>query len=89
MANPQDPTIYEVMIKYDSEKRIYKKLVLKDNTIVGMTFVYAIERAGIIFYLMKNRINVEKIKHELLSDTFGLAALPLDLRENLRLEELK
>jgi len=89
MANPQDPSAYEVLVKYDSEKRIYKKLVLKDNVIVGMTFVYAIERAGIIFYLMKNRINVEKFKQDLLLDNFGLAALPLDLRENLHLEELK
>jgi len=63
--------------------------VLKDNVIVGMTFVYAIERAGIIFYLMKNRVNVEKFKQELLSDVFGLAALPVDLRENLLLEEQK
>ena len=87
LANPQDPAAYEILVKYDPEKRIYKKLVLKDNVIVGMTFVYAIERAGIIFYLMKNRINVEKFKNELLSDTFGLAILPSDLRENL--EELK
>jgi len=89
MANPQDPSAYEVLVKYDPAKRIYKKLVLKDNVIVGMTFVYAIERAGIIFYLMKNRVNVEKFKQELLSDVFGLAALPVDLRENLLLEEQK
>ncbi len=86
-ANPQDPSAYEVLVKYDPEKKIYKKLVLKNNIIVGMTFVYAIERAGIIFHLMKNHVNVEKFKQNLLLDTFGLAALPSDLREKLLSEE--
>lgn len=87
LANPQNPTAYEIIVKYEPEKSLYKKLVIKDNIIVGMTFVYAIERAGIFFGLMKNKINVEKFKQELLSETFGLATLPADLRKELHLEE--
>jgi NAD(P)H-nitrite reductase large subunit len=87
LANPQDPAAYAVLVKYDPEKSLYKKLVLKDNVIVGMTLVYAIERTGILFNLMKNHVNVEKFKQELLSENFGLAMLPLDLRKSLNLEE--
>lgn len=87
LANPQNSADYDIMVKYDPEKSIYKKLVLKENVIVGMTFVYTIERAGIFFNLMKNKINVEKFKQNLLSETFSLATLPVELRKELHLEE--
>lgn len=86
LANPKDPYLYEILVKYDPEKRIYKKIVLKDNIIVGMTFVYDIERAGIFFYLMKNHVNVEKFRSHLLSENFGLAVLPLELHKMLNSE---
>ena len=49
--------------------------MLKNNVIVGMTLVNCIERAGILFNLMKKQINVKKFKQDLLSDDFGLAVL--------------
>ena len=66
---------------------MYKKLVLKDNVIVGITFLNDIERAGILFYLMKNKVNVKKFKQELLSDNFGLASLPASLRKKMSIGE--
>jgi hypothetical protein len=36
---------------------------------------------------MKNKVNVQKFKAQLLADDFGLAALPLDLRKKMNLEE--
>jgi NAD(P)H-nitrite reductase large subunit len=57
--------------------------VLKDNAIVGVTLVNDIENAGVIFHLMKNRVNVKKFKQELLSDDFCLATLPRSLRRKL------
>jgi NAD(P)H-nitrite reductase large subunit len=86
LANPQDLTAYEVLVEHDFEKNVYRKLVLKDSVIVGMIFVNAIERTGILYYLIKNRVNVEKFKQELLSQDFGLAMLPGSLREKMRLE---
>jgi NAD(P)H-nitrite reductase large subunit len=86
-ANPKpDPTL-EIQVKEDATKGVYKKLVLKNDIIVGMTFLGDIERAGILFYLMKNKINVKKFKDALLTDDFGLAALPLSLRRKMNLEE--
>lgn len=83
LANPKNETGYEVLVKYDDEKEIYKKLVLKNNVIVGLTFLNSIERTGIIFNLLKNNANVGEFKNEILSEDFGLASLPLALRQRL------
>jgi NAD(P)H-nitrite reductase large subunit len=83
-ANPKpDDTTLEVLTKFDMENNIYKKLVLKDNVIVGMTMVNSIDRAGIVFNLMKNRVNVKKFKQDLLRDDFGWAVLPLSLQRKM------
>jgi len=58
----------------------YRKIVLKNNRIVGMVFVGDIERSGIVFGLMKDRVNVRRCKDVLISPDFGLGALPDDLR---------
>ncbi|MCW4028571.1 MAG: FAD-dependent oxidoreductase [Candidatus Bathyarchaeota archaeon] len=79
-ANPKpDDTTVEVISKLDEVHNAYRKLVLKDNVIVGMTFVNCIDRAGIFFNLMKKQINVKKFKQDLLRDDFGLAVLPSSL----------
>ena len=87
LANPKEDPALEVLVSQDASRNVYKKLVLKDNVIVGMTLVSDIERAGILFYLMKNRVNVKKIKQELLTENFGLAALPASLRRKMCLED--
>jgi NAD(P)H-nitrite reductase large subunit len=83
-ANPKaDDTTVEVMVKLDAENNVYKKVVLKNNIIVGMTMVNCIERAGVLFNLMKKQINVKKFKLSLLSDDFGLAVLPRSLQRKM------
>jgi NAD(P)H-nitrite reductase large subunit len=86
IANPKPDPALEIILKEDAGKGVYKKLVLKDNIIVGMTFLGDIERAGTLFYLMKNKVNVKKFKDSLLLDDFGLAALPLSLLKKMSLE---
>ena len=80
IANPKDQNAFEVLVKHDPEKNLYKKIVLKDNVIAGITLVNEIERAGTLFYLMKNHVNVKRFKQELVSEDFGLAMLPANLR---------
>jgi NAD(P)H-nitrite reductase large subunit len=85
LANPKpDDTSVETLVKFDPEQQVYKKLVLRNNVIVGMTFINCIERTGIIFNLMKNQVNVKKFKHTLLSDDFGLAMFPLGLQRKMK-----
>jgi len=58
------------------EGNIYQKVILKNDLIMGMIFVGNIENSGIIFGLMRDRINVESFKQSLLADDFGLAFFP-------------
>jgi len=58
------------------EGNIYQKVILKDDLIMGMIFVGNIEKSGIIFGLMRDRVNVESFKQSLLADDFGLAFFP-------------
>jgi NAD(P)H-nitrite reductase large subunit len=89
ITNPRDPDECEILFKHEPEHNIYRKIVLKNNTIVGITLVNDIERAGIIFHLMKNCVNVKKLKQELISDEFCLATLPRSLRRKLYPGEYK
>jgi len=74
MPTAPDDGGYEVISK--QEGSTYQKVILKDNIIVGMAFVENIEKSGIVFGLMRDRINVESFKQALLADDFGLAFLP-------------
>lgn len=65
---------YETISK--QEGNIYQKVILKDAVIMGMIFVRNIEKSGIIFGLMRDRVNVENFKQSLLADDFGLAFFP-------------
>ena len=89
IANPQEDAAYECLVKHEPEKNLYKKIVLKDNVIVGMTLVNEIEQAGVLFHLMKNGANVKKFKQELLSEDFCLATVPRSLRRKVYPGEYK
>ena len=65
---------YEVISHRDDN--VYRKVVLKDGLIVGMVFSGDIEKSGIIYNLMKDRVNVGDFKQALIADDFGLASLP-------------
>jgi NAD(P)H-nitrite reductase large subunit len=65
---------YEVISRQESST--YQKVILKDNLIVGMISVESIEKSGIIFGLMRDRVNVGSFKQSLLADNFGLAFFP-------------
>ncbi len=68
---------YEVISqKHD---HVYRKVILKDGLIVGLVFSGDIEKSGIIFNLMKDKINVEDFKQVLVTDDFGLASLPEEI----------
>lgn len=68
---------YQVLSeKYDN---VYHKVVLKDGLVVGMVFAGNIEKSGIVFGLMKDRVNVDGFKQELVAGDFGLASLPEEI----------
>lgn len=73
MVNPPDDS-YEVVSKKHDD--IYKKVVVKNGLIAGMVFAGDIEKSGIVYNLMKDRVNVDSFKEALVADDFGLASLP-------------
>ena len=80
LVEPKDDPSCEVLVKPGAANGAYRKIVLRNNRIVGMVFMGDIERSGIVFGLMKDGINVRRFKEALLSPDFGLGALPDDLR---------
>lgn len=76
MVTPPDNSYEVISSKHD---HVYKKVVLKDRLIVGMVFSSDIEKSGIIYNLMKDRVNVDSFKQALVSDDFGLASLPEEI----------
>lgn len=73
MVTPPDDS-YEVLSK--RYEHTYQKVILKDGLVVGMALVGSIDKSGIIFGLMKDRVNVNSFKQELVADDFGLVSLP-------------
>ena len=78
LVNPPDKS-FEIL--NHNRNGAYHKLVLKEGRVVGMVFAGDIERAGIIFSLIKNKVDVSRFKQSLLAGDFGLAHLPRELWE--------
>jgi NAD(P)H-nitrite reductase large subunit len=76
MVAPPDDSYEVVSEKHDHG---YKKVVLKDGLIVGLVFSGDIEKSGIVYNLMKDRVNVEAFKKVLVAHDFGLASLPEEI----------
>lgn len=74
---------YEVLSRLDEDAGVYKKLVLKDNRIVGAIFVGQIDRAGIATGLIRGKVDVTAFKHLLLSEDFGVISLPAEYRKHV------
>ena len=76
MVSPPDDSYEVISTKHD---HVYKKVILKDGLIVGMVFSGDIEKSGIVYNLMKDRVKVEAFKQALVADDFGLVSLPEEI----------
>jgi NAD(P)H-nitrite reductase large subunit len=74
---------YEVIDAYDRETLSYKKLILHHGQLVGALLIGDIDRAGIYTGLIRDRVDVEPFRKQLLSGTFGLISLPKGLRKHM------
>ena len=74
---------YEVLSKLDENAGVYKKIVLKDNRIVGVIFVGQIDRAGIATGLIRGKVDVSGFKNLLMNDDFGIISLPVEYRKHV------
>jgi NAD(P)H-nitrite reductase large subunit len=62
---------YEEYVDDRSSEGVYRKLVIKEDVVVGLIFLGDIYNAGVISALMKNKINIAKFKSNILSPSFG------------------
>jgi NAD(P)H-nitrite reductase large subunit len=76
IVNPPDDSYEVISNRYD---HMYKKVVLKDGLVVGMVFAGDIEKSGVVFSLMKDRVEVERFKQALVAEDFSLASLPEEM----------
>jgi nitrite reductase (NADH) large subunit len=74
---PPDDGHWEVVSQRNNGA--YQKIVLNDDIVMGMVFIKDIEKSGMIFGLMKDRVKVTDFRQALLADDFGLAYLPREL----------
>jgi NAD(P)H-nitrite reductase large subunit len=72
-----DPAIHEILVA--SGPGYYRKVVLRDNIIVGMVFAGDTSKCGLLYTLMKRKVDVRDWKESLVSDNFGLLSLPAEL----------
>ncbi|UCG67249.1 MAG: NAD(P)/FAD-dependent oxidoreductase [Deltaproteobacteria bacterium] len=83
MTNPLEELEYEVLKNLDKGKGVYKKIVLRDNRVVGVILLNCAERAGVYGMLIREAIDVQGFKDQLLRDDFGLLVLPKEFRKHL------
>lgn len=76
MVNPQDGC--EVLVS--RQDRVYRKVVLKDDHIVGLVFAGDIQQAGVAFGLLREGVDVGPFKDALVRDDFGLNYIPQGVR---------
>jgi len=82
-TSPEASDEYEVLVAHDPAKALYKKAVLKNGVLQGFIMVGAIETAGILFYLLRNDVDVTSCKDTLLVEGFGLVHLPDSVRKTM------
>jgi NAD(P)H-nitrite reductase large subunit len=79
LQEPGDGPGYEVLTCSDGDAT-YRKVVLRDGRVAGLTFVGDIERSGILFGLMRDGTDVSTFKESLVAPDFGLTMLPEEWR---------
>ena len=62
---------YEILKRSSADGMVTRKLVLKDNVIVGVVLVGEIANAGVFKSLMVKKVNVSSVKNRLLDRHFG------------------
>jgi len=77
---------YEELIRSNPKKYEYKKVVLKENRLVGFTTINNIENAGVYTALIRKKADISSVKDILLEDYFAYPKVKdlLEGKEGLR-----
>lgn len=77
---------YEELFRLNEQDCIYKKLVIKENRLVGVVLLNAIENAGVYTALIRRGVDISKVKDILLENYFDYALVKdlLEKKEGFR-----
>jgi len=82
LTDPPEGNGYETIESLQEKKGIYKKLVLREDRIVGALFVGEISRAGVYTGLIREAMKIGDLRDHLLKESFGLIHLPREYRKH-------
>ncbi len=75
LVNPPTDAKYEVLALRDLKRQTYRKLVFKDDYLVGAALVGRVEQGGVLMNTIAGRIPVDKDRTRLLEPGFNYASL--------------
>jgi NAD(P)H-nitrite reductase large subunit len=75
LVNPPAASAYEVLAAYDTRQRTYRKLVFRDEYLVGAALVGRVEQGGVLMNAIAGRVPVDKDRERLLGPGFNYASL--------------
>jgi len=81
ITTPSGGDGFRVLIRADMDKKIYRKLVLRENRLVGVVFINSVDRAGIANGFIRDGTDVSDIAEKMLDDDFTLALMPENWRK--------
>ncbi|HID57507.1 TPA: NAD(P)/FAD-dependent oxidoreductase [Candidatus Poribacteria bacterium] len=81
ITTPSGGDGFRVLIRADMDKKIYRKLVLRENRLVGAVFINSVDRAGIANGFIRDGTDVGDIAEKMLDDDFTLALMPESWRK--------
>lgn len=73
ITTPDHPVHYEILTESKPDGMSYKKLVVKDNILVGMILVGNIQSAGVYGALIKTGTNIARFRQRMFADDFNYA----------------
>jgi NAD(P)H-nitrite reductase large subunit len=89
IVKPKDDG-YEMHTHFQKENGLYRKLVFKDERLVGAVLIGKVDNAGVLASLMRKQIDVSSIKDDLLQGYFDFARVaPLIKSQADRFKEIE
>jgi NAD(P)H-nitrite reductase large subunit len=76
IVNPPQGGEYEVLHRYDPRRNAYRKLVFREDKLVGVVMVNGVEQGGLFLSLIQQELPLTLPKDRLLDPYFNFACLP-------------
>jgi NAD(P)H-nitrite reductase large subunit len=75
LVNPPEEERYQVLSHMDSRRRRYRKLIFRNDRLVGALLVNAIDQGGVLMSLIRNQMPVTFPKALLMAPNFNFGYL--------------